>query len=201
MAKAASPPRFTRGHFHDPNFTAEITAKMQVPKRIKVTGIMDDDDDFPPQMPWQPEKVDMRVPDRILVTGKNSKIIVYYYYPRQAYHTKNVSKFRRRWSHRRSSSSSRINCRKYGNAAGSWINSSSSNYFGICFILCYIHFVKQFSLYFRHLQEALRQMNTTFPLRLRIMNQKMKHELKKPSVLARIIIWTIRRIVIYWIKP
>lgn len=70
MAKAASPPRFNRGHFYDPNFTAEITAKMQVPKRIKVTGFNDDEDfDIAPKIPFQ-EKFDMRVPERILVTGE-----------------------------------------------------------------------------------------------------------------------------------
>lgn len=75
MAKAASPPRFNRGHFYDPNFTAEITAKMQVPKRIKVAGFADDEDyDIAPKIPFQ-EKIDMRVPERILVTGKlGSKI-------------------------------------------------------------------------------------------------------------------------------
>lgn len=75
MAKAASP-RFNRGHFYDPNFTAEITAKMQVPKRIRVTGFVDnddDDEDFVPSPSWQPEKIDMRVPERILVAGKISE--------------------------------------------------------------------------------------------------------------------------------
>lgn len=74
MAKAASPPRFNRGHFYDPNFTAEITAKMQVPKRIKVTGFNDDEDfDIAPKIPFQ-EKFDMRVPERILVTGEDGHI-------------------------------------------------------------------------------------------------------------------------------
>lgn len=75
MAKAATAPSFaSHDHYYDPNFTAEITAKMQVPKRIKVAGNVDDDlDEFAPKMPWQPEKIDMRVPDRILVAGKASQ--------------------------------------------------------------------------------------------------------------------------------
>lgn len=72
MAKAVNPPSFaSHDHYYDPNFTAEITAKMQVPKRIKVAGNLDDDEeDISPKIPWQPEKIDMRVPDRILVAGK-----------------------------------------------------------------------------------------------------------------------------------
>lgn len=71
MAMAASPPRFNRDHFYDPNYTAEISAKMQVPKRIQVAGNAgDDEDEITTRIPWQPEKIDMRVPDRILVAGK-----------------------------------------------------------------------------------------------------------------------------------
>lgn len=71
MARADSSARFNRDHFYDPNFTAEITAKMQVPKRIKLAGnVGDDEDEFVTQIPWQPEKIDMRVPDRILVAGR-----------------------------------------------------------------------------------------------------------------------------------
>lgn len=68
MAKTVSPPPFNSDHYYDPNFTAEISAKMQVPKRIKISGDMDDDEEFAPK-PWLPEKIDMRVPDRILVAG------------------------------------------------------------------------------------------------------------------------------------
>lgn len=82
MAKAASPPHYSRDHFYDPTYTAEITAKMQVPKRIKVAGgNEDDEDEVGPSIPWQPEKIDMRVPDRILVAGKlpvSSKTTYFY---------------------------------------------------------------------------------------------------------------------------
>lgn len=75
MAKAASPPHYSRDHFYDPTYTAEITAKMQVPKRIKVAGgNEDDEDEVGPSIPWQPEKIDMRVPDRILVAGQDRHI-------------------------------------------------------------------------------------------------------------------------------
>lgn len=99
MAKAESPPRFNRGHFYDPNFTAEITAKMQVPKRIRVTGVVDDDedDDFDRRMNWQPEKIDMRVPDRILVTGTNHKFVLSLVQIERFY--RDVFN-RRRWSYR-----------------------------------------------------------------------------------------------------
>lgn len=76
MAKAATVPSFaSHDHYYDPNFTAEITAKMQVPKRIKVAGNIDDDEEeIAPKLPWQPEKIDMRVPDRILVAGQDRHI-------------------------------------------------------------------------------------------------------------------------------
>lgn len=76
MARAMSPTLFSRDHYYDPNFTAEITAKMQVPKRIKLAGnVGDDEDEFSVQIPWQAEKIDMRVPDRILVAGRVRDII------------------------------------------------------------------------------------------------------------------------------
>lgn len=75
MSKAASPTRFSGDfdHFYDPNFTADISQKMRVPKRIKVDGESDDDQNNAGSH-WNAalasEKFDMHVPDRILVAGK-----------------------------------------------------------------------------------------------------------------------------------
>jgi hypothetical protein len=74
MSKAASPTRFSGDldHFYDPNFTADISQKMRVPKRIKVDG--ENDDQSNAGSNWNTvlasEKFDMHVPDRILVVGK-----------------------------------------------------------------------------------------------------------------------------------
>jgi hypothetical protein len=60
-------------HFYDPNFTADISQKMRVPKRIRVDGESDDDQNSTGSN-WNTmlanEKFDMHVPDRILVVGK-----------------------------------------------------------------------------------------------------------------------------------
>jgi hypothetical protein len=75
MSKAASPTRFSGDfdHFYDPNFTADISQKMRVPKRIRVDGGVDDDQ-INVGSNWNTvlvnEKFDMHVPDRILVVGK-----------------------------------------------------------------------------------------------------------------------------------
>lgn len=77
MSKAASPTRFSgdHDHFYDPNFTADISQKMRVPKRLKVAGESDDDQNNAGSN-WNTalasEKFDMHVPDRILVAGKNA---------------------------------------------------------------------------------------------------------------------------------
>jgi hypothetical protein len=74
MSKAASPTRFSGelDHFYDPNFTADISQKMRVPKRIRVDG--ESDDQISTGSNWNTmlanEKFDMQVPDRILVVGK-----------------------------------------------------------------------------------------------------------------------------------
>ncbi|XP_039295683.1 transport and Golgi organization protein 11 isoform X2 [Nilaparvata lugens] len=75
----ATSPKFNGGdseHLFDPNFSEEISHKMQVPKRIKVNG--DNEDDVvmgvggsQPVSAWLNEKIDMHVPDRILVIGQN----------------------------------------------------------------------------------------------------------------------------------
>lgn len=74
MSKAASPTRFAgeSDHFYDPNFTAEISQKMRVPKRIKVDGDTQDEvvSNLPANSWHNNEKFDMQVPDRILVLGK-----------------------------------------------------------------------------------------------------------------------------------
>ena len=76
MSKAASPTRFSGDldHFYDPNFTADISQKMRVPKRIKVDGEIDDDVHNNLGTNWSTmlatEKFDMHVPDRIILAGK-----------------------------------------------------------------------------------------------------------------------------------
>lgn len=77
MSKAASPTRFSGelDHFYDPNFTAEISHKMRVPKRIRVDGEFDDDTNnhTHPVNPWN-DKIEMHVPDRILVIGQEQHL-------------------------------------------------------------------------------------------------------------------------------
>ena len=73
MSGSTSPTRFSgeSDHFYDPNFTAEISQKMRVPKRIKVDGDHDDivvnGDNFNHWMPS--EKLEMNVPEKIVVLG------------------------------------------------------------------------------------------------------------------------------------
>jgi hypothetical protein len=75
MSKAASPTRFSGelDHFYDPNFTADISQKMRVPKRILVDGESGYDQSSTGSN-WNTvlgnEKLDMHVPERILVIGK-----------------------------------------------------------------------------------------------------------------------------------
>lgn len=83
MSKAASPTRFSGelDHFYDPNFTAEISHKMRVPKRIKVDGDIDDDTNnhSHPVKPWN-DKIEMHVPERILVIGEYLIFVVLWTY-------------------------------------------------------------------------------------------------------------------------
>lgn len=76
MSKAASPTRFSANmdHFYDPNFTADISQRMRVPKRIKVNGANDDDTTNNYANMIEKEKFDMHVPDRILVIDYNWKL-------------------------------------------------------------------------------------------------------------------------------
>lgn len=61
---------------YDPSFTAEITSKMQVPKRIRVAG--DGQGEVPANgsfpTSFQEYKYAMRVPDRILVVGQEQHV-------------------------------------------------------------------------------------------------------------------------------
>nr|CAG4638548.1 EOG090X08OG [Cyclestheria hislopi] len=64
---------------YDPHFTAEISAKMQVPKRIRVAGNLDDDAPFTGSFVSryggnQEPKFDMKVPERILVVGQDQHV-------------------------------------------------------------------------------------------------------------------------------
>ncbi|PSN34984.1 hypothetical protein C0J52_19009 [Blattella germanica] len=74
MSKAASPTRFSGDldHFYDPNFTADISQKMRVPKSIKIG-----DDETSTGTNYNTmlanEKFDMHVPDRILVAGDGGR--------------------------------------------------------------------------------------------------------------------------------
>ncbi|XP_067014367.1 transport and Golgi organization protein 11 [Anabrus simplex] len=78
MSKSASPTRISveMDHFYDPNFTADISQKMRVPKRIKVTGADDfDTANYNNTLANEKlEKFDMHVPDRILVIGQDQHI-------------------------------------------------------------------------------------------------------------------------------
>jgi len=82
MAAAAgmSPGRYSAemDYLYNGDYTAEMSAKMQVPKKIQVGGGGNDDDisaaDEMVINPWQPDKIDMRVPDRILLLGHNQHV-------------------------------------------------------------------------------------------------------------------------------
>ncbi|XP_014259065.1 transport and Golgi organization protein 11 isoform X2 [Cimex lectularius] len=59
--------------FFDPNFTAEISQKMRVPKRINVDGVSDMPNMNRSESHWMPaEKLDMHVPERIVVAGQET---------------------------------------------------------------------------------------------------------------------------------
>ncbi|XP_066973543.1 transport and Golgi organization protein 11 isoform X4 [Macrobrachium rosenbergii] len=72
MSNITSPQRFsgTFDHFYDGHYEPDITSVMKVPKRIRVTGENEDD----PTVNWaryngHSEKLEMNVPDRIVVAG------------------------------------------------------------------------------------------------------------------------------------
>uniref|UniRef100_A0A8D8R5P0 Transport and Golgi organization protein 11 n=1 Tax=Cacopsylla melanoneura TaxID=428564 RepID=A0A8D8R5P0_9HEMI len=75
MSNASSPTKFTSDNVYDPNFTQEINSKMRVPKRIKVDGSNEDDmaamyGQWNGNSAGHGEKVDMQVPDRIVLIGQ-----------------------------------------------------------------------------------------------------------------------------------
>ena len=76
MANAHSPTRFNgeADNFFDPNFTIDINQKMRVPKNIRVSGDYTEEDIGigTNGSAWNSimnEKLEMHVPDRILVVG------------------------------------------------------------------------------------------------------------------------------------
>ncbi|KAK9496987.1 hypothetical protein O3M35_012787 [Rhynocoris fuscipes] len=74
MSKGPTSPNFSgeTDHFYDPNFTAEISQKMRVPKRINVDGVSDLPIIRPDFNHWDPpEQIDMRVPEKIILTGQD----------------------------------------------------------------------------------------------------------------------------------
>uniref|UniRef100_A0A1L8DUI7 Putative transport and golgi family organization n=1 Tax=Nyssomyia neivai TaxID=330878 RepID=A0A1L8DUI7_9DIPT len=79
MARSSSPPRFNNYEddpmFQNVNFTQDISEQMRVPKSIKATGEYFDERDILPGSAnlnsWNySEKLDMTVPDRIVVIGQ-----------------------------------------------------------------------------------------------------------------------------------
>ncbi|XP_055713235.1 transport and Golgi organization protein 11 isoform X2 [Phlebotomus papatasi] len=79
MARSSSPPRFNNYEedpvFQNVNFTQDISEQMRVPKSIKATGEYFDERDILPGSAnlnsWNySEKIDMTVPDRIVVIGQ-----------------------------------------------------------------------------------------------------------------------------------
>lgn len=75
MSTVSSPARFSSDYdgFYDPNFTADISNKMRVPRRIRIVGNEAGDGDFMLRA-MEPEKLDMMVPGRILVGGQDQHI-------------------------------------------------------------------------------------------------------------------------------
>lgn len=74
-----SPSSFTNGYEEDPifqksHYTQDISEQMRVPKRIKATGEYYDDFDLPHSngtyYGGYQDKIDMTVPDRIMVSGQ-----------------------------------------------------------------------------------------------------------------------------------
>lgn len=85
MATPQSPTRFNGliddDLYSDMNFTADISHKMRVPKRIKATGEYSDDDHLllsnqnGIMNSWNySDKIDMNVPDRIVVIGQDQHL-------------------------------------------------------------------------------------------------------------------------------
>jgi len=79
MALPDSPSHFnyTNGYEEDPifqksHYTQDISEQMRVPKRIRATGeVYEDFDNMNGWNPYQHDKIDMTVPDRIMVMGQD----------------------------------------------------------------------------------------------------------------------------------
>lgn len=84
MALSGSPTSFTNGYEEDPifqksHYTQDISEQMRVPKRIRATGEYYDDFDLPHgnggSNHWDyKDKIDMTVPDRIMVIGQEQHL-------------------------------------------------------------------------------------------------------------------------------
>ncbi|KAK2580530.1 hypothetical protein KPH14_006261 [Odynerus spinipes] len=81
MSKTHMPTRFNgeADNFYDPNFTLDVNKRMRVPKSIRVSGDYTDDDISSINgSAWNQtnsmEKLEMHVPDRILVVGQEQHI-------------------------------------------------------------------------------------------------------------------------------
>lgn len=87
MSKTHIPARFNgeADNFYDPNFTLDVNKRMRVPKSIRVSGDYTDEDVSSMNgSAWNQansnEKLEMHVPDRILVVGKYFHIFFLYNY-------------------------------------------------------------------------------------------------------------------------
>lgn len=87
MAMPGSPSSFTNGYEEDPifqnsHYTQDISEQMRVPKRIKATGEYYDDFDMPLSngtSNWgYQDKINMTVPDRIMVSGQEQFLGKFY---------------------------------------------------------------------------------------------------------------------------
>lgn len=76
MSKTHSPTHFNgeTDSFYDPNFPVDINTRMRVPRSIRVNGDYPDDIAVTSRTTWNQipamEKLEMHVPDRILVVGE-----------------------------------------------------------------------------------------------------------------------------------
>lgn len=89
MAMPGSP-TYNNGYEEDPifqksHYTQDISEQMRVPKRIKATGEYTDEFDLPygngQSNQWNPhDKVEMTVPDRILLIGQEQHMGKYIFF-------------------------------------------------------------------------------------------------------------------------
>lgn len=87
MALPDSPSHFNNGYEEDPifqksHYTQDISEQMRVPKRIRATGEIYDDFDTMNggSNHWNyQDKIDMTVPDRIMVIGQDQHLGMFEY--------------------------------------------------------------------------------------------------------------------------